>query len=164
MPSPKPANPDEIALYCYMGEALCKTQLLEQALSHCITLKLNSDVTREAADEHLNELGHYTLGKAIHLSAKENLFNESLQRELYKFLDQRNWLVHKVLAESKHDMYKGVIREEVCDQIKAVATAAETLQRAIEMDMINFCEAKGKDMESVKARGVSMEGRGIRLA
>lgn len=52
---PKPASQDEVALYCYMGEAVCMIQHVEAALSTAITLKLHSDATRQAADEILNK-------------------------------------------------------------------------------------------------------------
>jgi hypothetical protein len=39
-----PANQDEITLYCFVGEATWKIQIVEQALSHSITLKLNPSV------------------------------------------------------------------------------------------------------------------------
>ena len=38
-----PANESEINLYCFLGEALLKIQMLEQALSHSITIKMNPD-------------------------------------------------------------------------------------------------------------------------
>lgn len=146
----KPANSGEMALYTYLGEALCKTQHLEQALSHCITLKMHPEVTRQEADEKLTKLSNYTLGKAIHLSATNKLFATLVQNELNEFLDKRNWLVHKVMMESKEDINAGVIKTELLLRIKAVATAAEILQRTIEIDMIIFCEGKGKDMGKVR--------------
>ena len=147
----KPASPDEIALYTYLGEALCQTQHLEQALNHCITMKMHPEVTRQEADERLSKLSLYTLGKAIRLSATENLFTGSLQKELNEFLVQRNWLVHHVMMESNEDMDARMIKHELLRKIKAVTIAAGILQRSIEMDMIEFCEGNGKDMGRVRA-------------
>ena len=50
-----PANTSEITLYCFLGEALLKIQMLEQALSYSITIKMNPDETRENADESLKK-------------------------------------------------------------------------------------------------------------
>ena len=99
----KPANQAEIALYCLMGEALCIIQELEEALSHSITLKKHSAVTKERADEILNEQRSYTLGKAIKLAGKEKLYLLPLQNDLEDFNQKRNWLVHKAMFESRDD-------------------------------------------------------------
>src|ERR1035437_8688990 len=98
-----PANQDEITLYCFVGEALWKTQIVEQALNHSITLKMNPAESKERADEFLKQNQSYTLGKAIKLAIKKNLYSLSLQDELNAFLKQRNWLVHKAMLESQND-------------------------------------------------------------
>ncbi len=146
----KPASPDEIALYCHLGEALCKTQILEQALSHSIALKKNSEATQQIADEHLTILRSYTLGKAIYLSGKDQLCTSSLQHELNSFLEMRNWLVHKAMFESMNDLYTELARNKLFQKIKGIASAAENLQRKIELDMMDFCEARGSDMSKIR--------------
>lgn len=40
----KSANQEQMWLYARMGEAICQIQILEQALSHCLTLKVNPNV------------------------------------------------------------------------------------------------------------------------
>lgn len=92
-----PANQDEITLYCFVGEALWKIQIVEQALSHSVTLKMNSAETKERADEFLKQQQTYTLGRAIKVAMREKLYSLSLQEELNTFLEQRNWLVHKAV-------------------------------------------------------------------
>lgn len=84
-----PANSNEINLYTSLGEALLKTQVVEQALSHSITLKMNPNETKERADEFLKQQQSYTLGKAIRIAEKEKLYKSPLQDELNAFLDQR---------------------------------------------------------------------------
>jgi len=97
-----PANQDEITLYCFVGEALWKIQIVEQALSHSITLKMNPDGTKEHADAFLQQYQRYTLGKAIGIANAEQLYTPSLHNELNEFLEHRNWLVHKAMADSQH--------------------------------------------------------------
>ncbi len=144
----KTASQDEIDLFCFIGEALCKTQILEQALSHSITLKMNSEVSRTEADEKLAKTQTYTLGKAIKLAEKESLLPLSLQANLYNFLDQRNWLVHKAMFESRKGLHI-VLTNLLLQKIKNISTAAENLQREIESDLIDFCTSKGRDMSKV---------------
>lgn len=146
-----PANQDEITLYCFVGEALWKIQIVEQALSHSITLKMNPAVTKERAGEFLKQHQSYTLGKAIKAAIKEKLYDSSLQDELNAFLDQRNWLVHKAMPESKHGLNWEDKKEELFQKIKSISDRAESIQREIEYDMINFCSSMGKDMSKILA-------------
>lgn len=141
-----PANKNEIDLYCFLGEALLKTQVVEQALSHSITLKMNPDATKERADEFLKQAQSYTLGKAIKIAIEEKLYNLSLQDELNAFLQQRNWLVHKVICGNEEDLNAGNIKEELFHKIKSISDKAESIHRVIEYDLIEFCSSKGKDM------------------
>lgn len=143
------ANKNEISLYCFVGEAICKIQIVEQALSCSITLKMNAAATKEQADKVLKQHQCYTLGKAINIASKEKLYSSSLQDELYTFLDQRNWLVHNVIAESFHDKNWENEKEELFQKIKSISDKAESIQHKIEHDMINFCTSRGKDMSKI---------------
>lgn len=106
-----PANPDEINLYCYLGEALLKVQVAEQALSHSITLKMNPKETKEQADEFLKKHQSYTLGRAIKIAIKEKLYSQQIQDKLTAFLKQRNWLVHEVICGNEEDLNAGFIKQ-----------------------------------------------------
>lgn len=75
------ANDDEINFYTSLGEALLKTQVVEQALSHSITLKMNPGETKERADEFLRRQQRYTLGQAIKIANEQKLYILSLQEE-----------------------------------------------------------------------------------
>ncbi|MCB9052703.1 MAG: hypothetical protein H6556_24970 [Lewinellaceae bacterium] len=157
-----PANQDEITLYCFVGEALWKIQIVEQALSHSITLKMNPAVTKERAGEFLKQHQSYTLGKAIKAAIKEKLYDSSLQDELNAFLDQRNWLVHKAMPESKHGLNWEDKKEELFQKIKSISDRAESIQREIEYDMINFCSSMGKDMSKILAL-LKLQEEGVRI-
>ncbi len=157
-----PANNNEINLYCSLGEALFKIQIVEQALSHSITLKMNPNETKERADEFLKQHQSYTLGKAIKIAIKEKLYNSSLQDELNAFLEHRNWLVHKVICGIEEDLNAGNIKEELIHKIKSISDKAENIQREIEYDMINFCSMKGKDMSNNLAI-LKLQEQGIRI-
>lgn len=157
-----PANQDEITLYCFVGEALWKTQIVEQALNYSITLKMNPSETKERADEFLKNHQNYTLGQAIKFAIKENLYSMSLQDKLNTFLQQRNWLVHKAMLESQNDLNTENMKEELFDKIKSISNKAESIQREIEYDMINFCSSKGKDMSRILAQ-LKLQEQGVRI-
>lgn len=157
-----PANQDEITLYCFIGEALCKIQHVEQALSHSITLKMNPTETKEKADEILIQHQSFTLGKAIKLAIKENLYCLTLQEELNSFLVKRNWLVHKAIFENRNDLYTNDKKEELFRKIKSITDKAESIQHQIEHDLINFCSARGKDMSKI-VELLNLQKQGVRI-
>jgi hypothetical protein len=157
-----PANQDEITLYCFVGEALWKIQIVEQALSHSITLKMNPAATKESADEFLKQHQSYTLGKAIKVAINEKLYNSSLQDELTGFLVQRNWLVHKAMSDSFHGLNWESKKEELFQKVKSISDRAENIQREVEYDMISFCSSKGKDMSKILAL-LKSQGEGVRV-
>lgn len=157
-----PANQDEITLYCFVGEALWKIQIIEQALSHSITLKMNPTATKQHADEFLKQHQSYTLGMAIKVVIKEKLYDSSLQDELNAFLDQRNWLVHKAMSGSSHGLNWENKKEELFQKIKSISDRAETIQREIEYDMISFCSSKGKDISKTLAL-LKLQEQGVRI-
>ena len=157
-----PANQEEITLYCYMGEALLKIQMVEQALSHSVTLKMNPDNTKEQADEFLKQHQTYTLGRAINVAIKEKLYSKSLQDGLNDFLEKRNWLVHNVMIDIQNGLYSKNQKEELCNKIKAISDKAESIQHEIEYDMIDFCTSRGKDMSKNIAL-LKLQEKGIRI-
>jgi hypothetical protein len=156
-----PANQDEITLYCFMGESLLKIQHVEQALSCSITIKLNPTETREKADEFLELKQRFTLGQAINLATKENLYSVTLQEELNNFLVQRNWLVHKAVLDIQMD-FNDNNKEELFKKIKAISDKAEYIQHEVEYDMINFCSARGTDMSKIAAQ-LNLQKQGVRI-
>lgn len=156
------ANDDEISLYTSLGEALLKTQVVEQALSHLITLKMNPDETKERADEFLQQKQRYTLGQAIKLAIKEELYGPSLKGELDTFLEQRNWLIHKVICGNEEDFNSGIISKKLLDKIHSISDKAAIIHRKIEHEIIDFCTYKGKDMSEIKAL-LEMQDKGIRI-
>lgn len=156
------ANTSEITLYCFLGEALLNIQMLEQALSYAITLKMNPDVPKEKADEFLKQSQRYTLGQAIKIEKEKKLFNADLQDELDSFLKQRNWLVHSVVIGNEENFNAGNIKEELLQKIKSISDKAEYIKRLIEYDMIDFCSSKGKDMSKILEL-LKLEEKGIRI-
>lgn len=155
-----PANNDEITLDCYLGEALLKTQMVEQALSYSITIKMNPEETKEKADEFLKKQQRYTLGTAIKTAIENKLFNTAIQDELNSFLGQRNWLVHSVLIGNEEDFNSGNIKEVLFQKIKSISNKAEDIQRVIEYDMIEYCSSKGIDMSKIKEL-LQLQDKGI---
>lgn len=146
----KPASREEMAFYCVMGEALCMIQELESALSHSITLKKHHAASKKLADDALikHHEGH-TLGKAIKLAEDENLYPLLLQKDLSDLNKRRNWLIHKAVFETRDDPYLDPRKHNLFQKIKSIADDARRLQHQIELDMVEFCTSRGKDMSKV---------------
>jgi hypothetical protein len=147
----KPASQQELSLYCFVGESVCAVQHVEDALSHSIVLKKTKPRLRPEADQLLKEHRSYTLGKAIKIAEKASLYPESLQQELVEFLSERNWLIHKSIAQGRDEWDLNISREKLICRIKAITTQAQKLLQLIEEDLIVFSEANGVDMSRVRA-------------
>ena len=103
------------------------------------------------ADQLLEKHRWYTLGKAIKIGDKAGLYPESLQQELKEFLSERNWLIHRSIAQGRDDWDSNISRGKLIRRIKAITTQAQGLLQLIEEDLIEFSEANGVDMSRVRA-------------
>lgn len=144
----KPANPEEMMLYARMGEAVCKIQILEQALSHSVTVKLNPDVNESDANVFLSKQQSYTFGKVVKLAAIEGVYPGRLQKTLEELLAERNWLVHHAMLESQQGN-RIVVTEPIVQRIKSIAEKSEKLQLILEYDLIDFAQSKGRNMSKI---------------
>ena len=147
----QPASQQELALYCFVGESVCAVQHVEDALSHSIVLKKTKPRLKSEADQLLEKHRSYTLGKAIKIAKEASLYPESLQQELKEFLSERNWLIHKSIAQGRDEWDLNVSREKLICRIRAITTQAQKLLHLIEEDLIEFSEANGVDMSRVRA-------------
>lgn len=146
----KEASEKNIILYSYLGESLCAVQILEDALSHSIVLKKTEPDQNNEADNLLKKQRSYTLGRAINIVKKESLLPKPLEIELSEFLIERNWLIHKSITDNKKDYKSDSYYNNLFEKTKAISLKANTLQIAIELDLIEYSEKKGIDMTKVK--------------
>ena len=147
----KTASQQELSLYCFVGESVCAVQHVEDALSHSIVLKKAKPRLRTEADQILEKHRSYTLGQAIKIAEKASLYPEPLQQELREFLSERNWLIHKSIAQGRDEWDANISRDKLIHRIKAITAQAQKLLQLIEEDLIEFSEANGVDMSRVRA-------------
>ena len=126
-------------------------QHVEEALSNSIVLKTEKDRTKAEADQLLDVQRSYTLGKSIKIAQEAGLYPGQLQQELKEFLIERNWLVHKSIAQGRDEWDLNISRDQVFRRIKAITLQAQRLQILVEEDLLNFCEENGRDMSGVRA-------------
>ena len=141
-------------LFYLIGEAVCMVQFLEDALSHSITLKVNvqhpNRIPKKNADASLKKYQSRTLGNAIKIAKEEGLYVDGLQNNLSSFLKERNWLIHKCAPHHIDDLLEVSGRDQLFKRVKAITQQALKLREALEVDMIEFSEARGVDMARVR--------------
>lgn len=144
----KQANHEQMWLYARMGEAICQIQILEQALSHCLTVKLNPDVEESEANSFLLQQQRNTFGNVVRLAGRKGAYSDELQRALEELLDQRNWLVHHAMRDSQQGN-RIVVMDSILQKVKSITDRAERLQQLLEWDLIDFSAAKGRNVSGL---------------
>ena len=147
----KRASQQEASLYLFVGESVCAIQHLEDALSHSIVLKKFKPRTKTEADQLLVKHRLYTLGQAIKISEKSNLYPDLLLKELNELLVERNWVIHKSISHSRDEWDLNIGREKLIRRIKDITKQAQKILQLIEEDLIVYSEENGVDMSRVKA-------------
>jgi hypothetical protein len=150
----KSASRGEISLYCYIGEAVCMIQLLEGALSTSITLKKDvrclDRISKQEADDFRKKNYKFTLGDAISLAKKNNLYSAVIVRDLEDLKEERNWLIHRLLHENLEAVHAEPITQELFHRVKAISNKAKMLKETIETDLVEFSELQGVNMSRVR--------------
>jgi len=146
----KKASQHELTLYCFIGEAVCAVQHIEDALSHSIVLKKNKPRLRAEGEKLLEKHRSYTLGRAIKIAEDACLYPEPLQEELKEFLKERNWLIHKSIAQNRDELDLNISWDKLFSRIKAIHKKGLKLLQLIEEDLILFSEENGVDMTRVR--------------
>ncbi len=144
----KQANQEEMFLYTRMGEAICQIQILEQALSHCLTVKLNPTVEESEAVIFLSKQQRNTFGSVVKLAAQKGVYSDDLQKALEELLLERNWLVHHAMRDSQQGN-KIIVTESFLQKVKSITDKAERLQQLLEWDLIDFSESRGRNVSNL---------------
>jgi hypothetical protein len=161
---------DEVAtLYQFIGRAIWLIQNLEDALSNSLTIKIGlkdeqlGSVDHSVASAKLNRKRNLTLGQSVKISRQNLLYEDSLQERLNVLLDERNWLVHRLVHQSSDDMNVVTKREALFVRIHKILAEARELQNLIAEDLINFCVLKGADRKGIEdtAKHEFSKGRGL---
>ncbi len=143
----QPVQNDQLNLFVLTGEALCKLQILEDALSHSIALKKDVKIpfslTKKEGDNFVAQYRKLTLGQAIKMVKEKKLYTNTLINDLHDFLVERNWFIHRFLPEHLDDQNIILRKDSLFKRIKAVGEEATRLQKVIEVDMIAFSERQG---------------------
>lgn len=144
----KQADQEQMFLYARMGEAICQIQILEQALSHCLTVKLNPSAEESEANTFLLKQQRNTFGNVVRLAAEKSVYSDTLQKALEELLLERNWLVHHAMRDSQQGN-RIIVMEPFLQKVKSITDKAERLQQLLEWDLIDFSESKGRNVSNL---------------
>lgn len=134
-----------VTLYTLLGKAVWSIQHLEDALNTAIAIKNPESKNREEGDEIRDSNRELPLGRSIGLAEQQETFDEDLQKRLKSFLTERNWLIHRCMHESVDDYGSMLNTDKLFTKISDIERTAISLKEAIEIDMLKFCSANGRD-------------------
>ena len=101
-------------------------------------------------EEILSKHRSHTLGKALGIARKGQVFGPALQARLDKFKNERDWLVHRSLTENGDDLYMAEKRNLLLNRLKAFSEEAINLQRLIYAKVEEFVIARGISREWIE--------------
>jgi len=147
-------NEEELhTLYTLIGKGIWQTQNVEDALHNTIAIMHNIKergiFTREEGEAFLTSHRAKTLGRLVKTSQKYQLMSQALQERLGKFNDERNWLIHRLVLQSREDLYVDQTRMILFKRIDKFGDEAGQMQKLIASELRDFCKSQGVDLEQV---------------
>lgn len=166
----RPPFGDEVgALYALIGEAVWHLQHVEDTLSVALAIKLDlkdaalGSISQDQADTILEKRRRPTLGVAVGLAREKTIFSQQLQRSLETFLDERNWLIHRLVYQNADDMNINSRREWLLARVGRLSTEARRMQSLIGDELMQFMNDKGITKQQIveQAQHDFLKGRGL---
>lgn len=152
----RPPSAEEVAtLYWLIGQAVWLIQNFEDAMSHSIAVKLDlkdvplGSLTMEDATEVLSKYRKLTLGQAVVRARANSVYGSDLLGKIANLLEERNWLVHRLIRERGSAMNNDTKRDALFARIKDIATTASDLQKALANDLEATLAARGANLEMI---------------
>lgn len=122
------------ALWFHMGQLLFCTQTLEWLLSHYVALMLHK--SREEGIQLLEKSLRKTLGRIVRTMQESVIIPDGFRDRLDQFVDNRNWLAHRLFAENCHDIYDEAKFAALLARLERIQAEARSLPR----EFIDLCE------------------------
>ena len=133
-----------------MGRALFSIQALEFCLSHYVALLLHK--RRDEAISLLDKSLRKTLGQLIK-TLKDNAvpIPDGYETRLDVFVEERNWLVHRLYRENSEHIFSDVKHEIVIKRISALIEEAKSISQTIVELSEQWCYKQGMTKEQYDA-------------
>jgi hypothetical protein len=141
-----------------IGFALWHIQAFENTLVHYLIMvfKLSPGVASSEAYAIFDQTSKKTLGQLLSELRKYNDITPDLDQRLKRFLDERNWLVHRSRYENHTDLYTPVKLEFLFQRLESLTEEALNLNKTfckllelylIDNDIVNKEQIEKKAQE-----------------
>jgi len=152
-------NEDELGLFfSLIGQGIWYLQHVENALVTCLTvkgeLKKPGSIEKDEAERILSKHRKNTLGTSIRIAEKKGVLSPELMNALRKFKNERDWLVHRSMAENGDDLYTDAGREGVLMRLYAFSEEAQALQRLVAKELEDYVVANGVSRQWIHRRAM----------
>ncbi len=114
-------------LYTHMGRSLYSTQVLEHLLAYY--LGIWAEVPPEEARKLVEDSLTKTLGALHNELRKRKLVPEGLEDRLSAYREERNWLVHRLYADSCEDQYSPSKAPKLVQRVTVIGEEANRLTK-----------------------------------
>lgn len=154
-----PITPNEFnEVVSQIGFAVLQIQVLEQALAvHFVLVhKVSVEMARSEIEELFLKTEKRTLGQLFKSIPNTNQATLTLLLRLKSFVEERNWLIHRVRHENGTDFYSGAKRTALIQRIIAIAEEALALQKAFQKTTEDHLVAQGISMIEIESRAAKI--------
>ena len=133
-----------LALWAFQDVESCS------ALYFAMVAKLKKGIGVEASYAILREIQSKPFGATVDGLRKAGLLGPDLQASFDKIREERNWLVHRSLSESRSAVHNETEMERLLGRIEAMQQEARRLLRTIEKLVVTHAEKAGVSRSQVQ--------------
>jgi hypothetical protein len=145
-------NEKELALlYMAIGRTVWNLQYFEDVLVSYVTmkLKLSRPISPEDAYMVFDKERRKPLGPTITTAVSGNLIPKKYEVRFRKFVDERNWLIHRSWHQNGEDLYVDEKRFEFIERVNRLHDESNELKMFLYHEMKQWLISKGVNMNEV---------------
>jgi uncharacterized protein YutE (UPF0331/DUF86 family) len=131
----------------HIGHALWEVQGLEQLVTKYYTFINLSDIPK-FTDENFKK----TLGVIVRKLKKITELDEEFDRRLSHFVDERNWLVHRIRLHNFNDMMKKTNYQSLIRRVNNLSEEARNLIHVFDELMMEHCKQLGDTPDIIEEK------------
>jgi hypothetical protein len=153
-----PLSPNQLAdFYQAIGGAIWHLQFLEDVVVTYLTMRLRLQTPfSHSLDEALRTLEterKKTLGMLVKEAKAAGIVQGELATACEALLNERNWLVHRVVVEAADGIYSEPHREALVGRIRKLTDDAVRLKKTLYAEVRAWCHAQGVDVARAESLG-----------
>lgn len=135
-----------------LGRAVWQTQALEDTLAHLIAIALDlpAGASLDEAEQVLKNVRKQMLGRLLRRVREVIHFDDSFEPFINRFLDERNWLIHRSWRMSHGILLKPNEYRTLRIRVRRVGDEALELNRLFAGLIESWARERGVDEQRVK--------------